>query len=257
MLSGPFIRPWSKEKRKRRKHDGDLQGRQKPRNEAFNLHALLAETKEIKKVCYANQSNGEFISLAVPCTVSSITEQDNRLPSDQESHDNVCVGADQMCKSARTDDNTDEQYLSEKLLRRKLMSCYGRGSVMEPFEAIVGEERNRKSSRSEARSAVKFIPTFPSIKQEIFPLAVPHFRLPLLPSTKSRLVRMSQVLTRCEVMPWQLQDVSSAFERKQSFETTDEINTRVVKNQDISHELNISGDSDRNASLQVFIPASG
>lgn len=68
---------------------------------------------------------------------------------------------------------------------------------------------------------------------------------------------MSQVLTRCEVMLWQLQDASSSFKRKQSFETTDEINTRVVKNQDISHELNISGDSDRKASLQVFVPASG
>ena len=129
---------------------------------------------------------------------------------------------------------------------------------MEPFEADVGEELNRKSSRSEARSAVKFIPTFPPVKQEIFPLAVPHFRLPLLPSTKSGLARMYQVLTRCEVMPpWQLQDVSSAFERKQSLQTTDEINTRVVKNQDISHELNISGDKDRKVSLQVFIPAIG
>lgn len=65
------------------------------------------------------------------------------------------------------------------------MSYYGHCSVMEPFEAIVGEELNRKSSRSEARSAVKFIPTFPPIKKEIFPLAVPHFRLPLLPSEKA------------------------------------------------------------------------
>ena len=120
--SGSFFGPWSKEKRKRTKHNGDVQGRQKPRNEAFNLHALLAETKEIEKVCYANQNNGEFISLAEPCRVSSFTEQDSRLPSNQESHENVCVGADQMCKSARTDDNTDEQYLSEKFLRRKLMS---------------------------------------------------------------------------------------------------------------------------------------
>ena len=244
MLSGPRFRPWSREKRERRKNDDDVRERQSPRNDPFNLQEILTEVSEIEKAHVSNQTNGDFTSLTMPCKIFSTMIQGTRtgLPGNEQSEEKMCEETDLICHSTKTDTQANEQ-LSEKRLRRKLMSYYEQGYAIEPFEAIVGE----KLSCKRIQSGVKFRPQFPLTKQEVFPFAVPHLRLPLLPSTKTQLVRISQVLSGCKVLPWQLQNMRLEYKREQS---------SVDNDNDIFHDLSISKDSDRKTALKVFIPGS-
>lgn len=92
----------------------------------------------------------------------------------------------------------------KRLLRQQLISFYDLGPVIEPFDVIVGHALSRKNLHGE----LKVIPDFPPRKHQIFPFAVPYLRLPLLPSSRNELVRISHLLTNCELFPWQLQTSS-------------------------------------------------
>jgi len=81
-------------------------------------------------------------------------------------------------------------------------------------------------------------------REEIFPFAVPHFRLPLLPSSRNGLVKVSQVLTKCRMLPWQLQSLTEAeHKRKQDVKTL--VNTQEQKIGDIKDIKSSSQECDR------------
>ena len=144
VLSGPRFRPWSREKRERRKNDDDLRERQSPRNDLFNLQEILTEVSEIEKAHVSKQTNGDFISLTMPCKILGTMIQGTGLPGNEQSEEKMCEETDLICQSAKTDTQANEQ-LSEKPLRRKLMSYYEHGYAIEPFEAIVGEKHSEWS----------------------------------------------------------------------------------------------------------------
>ena len=98
----------------------------------------------------------------------------------------------------------------KKLLRQKLISCYDLGPVMELFDIIEEETLGPKDSHGEVILKAGFLQR----KQKIFPFAVPHFRLPLLPSSRSELVKVSQVLTKCQLFPRQLQKLTESENRR-------------------------------------------
>ena len=249
LLSGPCFRPWSREKRKIRKKDEDeLAGeRYNARKESFNLHELLAEASEIERLCRANQSNGKFISLTIPCKGLGTTNQGKALSGNEQKHDHMCEDTNQMWQSVEAGTHTEKLFLSEKCLRKKLISYYNNGYLIEPYEAVVGESLSHKKHSME----VNFVPAFPPVKQEIFPFAVPHYRLPLLPSTRKELLRISEVLTKCKVLPMQLQDMRLVCKREQNSETIEIACAMKANNKDILHERS------HKTSLRVFIPASG
>ena len=75
---------------------------------------------------------------------------------------------------------------------------------MEPFHVIEGKTLNRSNSLGEDKVNVGFL----QHKQDIFPFAVPHFRSSFFPTSRSEMVKVSQVLTRCQLFPWQLKDLA-------------------------------------------------
>ena len=58
---------------------------------------------------------------------------------------------------------------------------------MEPFDVLKGKTLSRKDSPGE----VKLEANVSLSREEIFPFAVPRFRLPLLPSSRNGLVKVA------------------------------------------------------------------
>lgn len=208
VLSGPRFRPWSRGKQESRKHGDDacrLQEHQRKRNECVNLLKMVDEANQTVKA----NSNQEFICLSKPFKVLGSAKQGSGLV--QQNTTLECTATEQTCQS-RTNipPVRKEEILNVKLLRRKLISFYDHGNVIRPpFEAIVGEALNHKSSQSKVESTNAF-------QQEIFPFAVPYLRLPLLPSSRQNLERISQLLAKRELLPWQLQHLTLEQSRQKS-----------------------------------------
>ena len=258
VCSGPSFRPWSRDKREKRsrvkKGECILQEvnverfyskHQRSRTDCFNLSEILSQVSEISKF---NEDHAE--RKLVPVTASheilmagavrtkGLTGKDC-LPN--ESGKTLTV-------PKRVTPVRKEQRL-KKLLRGQLISCYDLGPVMEPFDVIVGDTLSRRNPHS--RETLKL--NFPLIKQEVFPFAVPHLRLPLLPSSRKELVRISNVLTKCELFPWQLQNIKIKYKKKRDLE-------RIINAQET-----IPGDDKGVGStaqkyekpiLQIFVPQS-
>lgn len=128
------------------------------------------------------------------------------------------------------------------------MSYYDHGALIEPSKSIFGESFNRKRPGNK----IQFMRSFSETKSGIFPYAVPHFRLPLLPSSRNELVRIAKVLTRCKLLPWQLQDMrNQSSKAKEGFVRKSKNSEDVVKG-----GISLSEGSWRKTELQVFIPAS-
>lgn len=249
VLSGPCFRPWSKGKREKKKLDSDLEERQTPRHELFNLQEILAEVEEIMQANIESHTSGEFIPLAMPFKVFDATLQGTGLPSNEgrENSDNFKESEEECATTITFNPDCNEQFLSKKSLRQRVMSYYDHGGVVEPSDSIFGESFNRKLPGNKIQSKRSFSET----KSGIFPYAVPHFRLPLLPSSRNELVRIAKVLTRCKLLPWQLQDIQN-----QSSKAKEGFARKSKNNEDVKGGIDLSEGSCRKTELQVFIPAS-
>ena len=249
VLSGPCFRPWSKGKRERKKLDSDLEERQTPRHELFNLQEILAEVEEIMQANIESHTSGEFIPLAVSFKVFDATLQGMGLPSNEgRENSHNFKESDEECESTITfNPDCNEQFFIKKSLRQRVMSYYDHGGLIEPSDSIFGESFNRKRPGNK----IQFKRSFSETKSGIFPYAAPHFRLPLLPSSRNELVRIAKVLTRCKLLPWQLQHMQNQSSKaKEGFARESE------NSEDVKGGISFSEGSCRKTELQVFIPAS-
>ena len=251
VLSGPSFRPWSKENRERKKLENDPEERQTSRCEIFNLQEMLAEVEEIWQANIESHTGEEFIPLVMQCKVFDATLQGMGLPSN-EARENPYnfKESDEECESTITvNPDHNEQFLSKKSLRKRVMSYYDHGGLIEPSESIFSESFNRKRPGNKIK--IQFMRSFSETKSGIFPYAVPHFRLPLLPSSRNELVRIAKVLTRCKLLPWQLQDKQNQSSKAKEGFARKSKNSEYVKGR-----ISFSEGSCRKTELQVFIPAS-
>ena len=213
VLSGPCFNPWigvKKEKKKLAIYRGHFswQGanvhrfyskEQRPRSDCFNLSNILSEVSEIKRASEC-QTKEESLCLTASYKIlcpETKRSQERRQDWPLEEPENAWTVPEKVITVKK------EQRL-KKLLRRKLISCYDLGPVMEPFDVIEGERLNRLNLPGDEKVNV----VFPQRKQEIFPFAVPHFRSPFFPMSRREMVKVSQALTRCQLFPWQLKDLS-------------------------------------------------
>lgn len=251
VLSGPTFRPWSKEKRKRKKLDSDLaiEERQTSRRKIFNLQEILAEVEDILQANIESHTGEVFIPLAMQCKVFDATLQGMGLRSNEgRENPHNFKESDEECESTITvNPDHNEQFLSKKSLRKRVMSYYDHGGLIEPSESIFGESFNRKRPGNK----IQFMRSFSETKSGIFPYAVPHFRLPLLPSSRNELARIAKVLTRCKLLPWQLQDMQN-----QSSKAKEGFARKSKNSEDVKGGISFSEGSCRKTELQVFIPAS-
>ena len=206
VLSGPCFSPWTgvkKEEKKlviEREHFGCQEANvhrfyskeQRPRSDCFNLSKILSEVSEIKR---ANESQTKQESLCLTASYKMLCpeikrSQEKRPDWPLEKPENAWTVPKKVITVKK------EQRL-KKLLRRKLISCYDLGPVMEPLDVIEGERLNCSNSHGENKVNVGFFQR----KQEIFPFAVPHFRSPFFPMSRSEMAKVSQVLTRCQLFP--------------------------------------------------------
>lgn len=253
VLSGPCFRPWSRGRKGERKDftegDGHLQEHQRHRNECFRSHRIAHELHEIVKGNSCRQVNGgQFICLSTPCKILESPIQGEGLAKKSLDWVDAAESELQTLQSTRKiPAERKDDFLNARLLRRKLISFYDHGSVIQPFEAIVGETLNHVHVHRQ--SEVKFTPGF---QQGIFPFAVPYFRLPLLPTSRQHLGRISEVLKQCEPLPWQLQDMTSEYKRQQSVKPFDI--KKQASNQGITHDFSNTEENEGKKGLQVFIP---
>ena len=213
VLSGPCFNPWTgvkKEKKKLAKDRGQFSWQeakvhrfyskeQRPRSDCFNLSKILSEVSEIKRASEC-QTKEESLCLTASYKIlcpETKRSQERRKDWPLEEPENAWTVPKKVITVKK------EQRL-KKLLRRKLISCYDLGPVMEPFDVIEGERLNRLNLPGEEKVNV----VFPQRKQEVFPFAVPHFRSPFFPMSRREMVKVSQALTRCQLFPWQLKDLS-------------------------------------------------
>lgn len=258
VCSGPSFRPWSRSKREKRSRvkkgeciqqevnvERFYSKHQRSRTDCFNLSEILSQVSEISKF---NEDHDE--RKLVPVTASheilmagavrtkGLTGQDC-LPNEWEKTWTVPKRVTPVRKEQRL----------KKLLRGQLISCYDLGPVMEPFDVIFGETLSRRNPHS--RETLKL--NFPLIKQEVFPFAVPHLRLPLLPSSRNELVRISNVLTKCELFPWQLQNIKTKYKKRRDLE-------RIINAQETipgdDKEVGSTAQKYEKPILQIFVPQS-
>ena len=213
VLSGPCFNPWTEVKKEKKKLAIDrghfsrqeanvhrfYSKEQRPRSYCFNLSKILSEVLEIKRASEC-QTKEESLCLTASYKIlcpETKRSQERRQDWPLEEPENAWTVPKKVITVKK------EQRL-KKLLRRKLISCYDLGPVMEPFDVIEGERLNRLNLPGEEKVNV----VFPQRKQEVFPFAVPHFRSPFFPMSRREMVKVSQALTRCQLFPWQLKDLS-------------------------------------------------
>ena len=89
-------------------------------------------------------------------------------------------------------------------------------------------------------------------KQSIFSFAVPHFRSPFFPGmSRSEMVKVSQLLTRCQLFPWQLKDLA---EVKKQNELENAAVTSVESKRSGS-DLKSANDINNKTTVPVILPA--
>lgn len=123
----------------------------------------------------------------------------------------------------------------------RLRTCYW------AFWRDCGDALSRKNQLGQ----VKVTPDFPTRKQEIFPFAVPYLLLPLLPSSRNDLVRISHLLTKCELFPWKLQNIKLGSKNKRGLKIT----VDTIARESEQHKSTTAKEYDK-AALQIFVPAS-
>lgn len=250
VLSGPRFRPWSRGRKRGRKNftEGDchLQEHQRHRNVGCS-HEIDHELDGIVEGNGRQVICGEFICLSTPCKILESAIQGKGLAKESHAWEDAESELQTWQSMRKISAERKDVVLNVKLLRRKLISFCDHGSVIYPSEAIVGETLNHKHRPSD----VKFMPAY---QQEIFPFSVPYFRLPLLPTSRQHLGRISEVLTRCEPLPWQLQDLTTEYKRQQSMKPRD-IKTQT-SNQGINHYFSLKREEATagKRGLQIFIP---
>lgn len=256
VLSGPCFSPWigvKKEKKKLAIDRGHFSWQepnvhrfyskeQRPRSDCFNLSKILSEVSEIKR---ASESQTKEESLYVKASYKILCPETKRS---QEKRQNWPLEEPENAWTVPKKVITvkKEQRL-KKLLRRKLISCYDLGPVMEPFHVIEGERLNRSNSLGEDKVNVDFLQS----KQAIFPFAVPHFRSPFFPMSRSEMVKVSQVLTRCQLFPWQLKDLA---EVKKQNELENAVVTSVESKLSGS-DLKSANDINNKTTVPIIFPA--
>ena len=256
VLSGPCFSPWTgvkKEKKKLAIDRGQFSWQeanvhrfyskeQRPRGDCFNLSKILSEVSEIKR---ASESQTKEESLYVKASYKILCPETKRS---QEKRQNWPLEEPENAWTVPKKVITvkKEQRL-KKLLRRKLISCYDLGPVMEPFHVIEGERLNRSNSLGEDKVNVDFLQS----KQAIFPFAVPHFRSPFFPMSRSEMVKVSQVLTRCQLFPWQLKDLA---EVKKQNELENAVVTSVESKLSGS-DLKSANDINNKTTVPIIFPA--
>ena len=256
VLSGPCFSPWTgvkKEKKKLAIDRGQFSWQeanvhrfyskeQRPRSDCFNLSKILSEVSEIKRAS-ENQTKEESLYLKASYKIlcpETKRSQEKRQDWPLEEPENAWSVPKKVITVKK------EQRL-KKLLRRKLISCYDLGPVMEPFHVIEGEGLNRSNSPAEDKVNVGFL----QHKQEIFPFAVPHFRSPFFPMSRREMVKVSQVLTRCQLFPWQLKDLA---EVKKQNELENAVVTSV-KSKLSGSDLKSANDINSKTTVPITLPA--
>ena len=155
---------------------------QRPTSDCFNLGKILREVSGISRVSenHARQELNRMkasYKILCPGPIQGEGIERDCLLEESEKERTVPPKVTPVRK---------EQHF-KNLLRRKMMSCYDLGPAMKPFDAIEGESLSSLKNYCSG--------DFSQRKQEIFPFAVPYFRLPLLPSSRNELVKVSQILT--------------------------------------------------------------
>ena len=256
VLSGPCFSPWigvKKEKKKLAIDRGHFSWQeanvhrfyskeQRPRSDCFNLSKILSEISEIKRASEC-QTKEESLCLTASYKIlcpETKRSQEKRQDWPLEEPENAWTVPKKVITVKK------EQRL-KKLLRRKLISCYDLGPVMEPFHVIEGERLNRSNSLGEDKVNVDFLQS----KQAIFPFAVPHFRSPFFPMSRSEMVKVSQVLTRCQLFPWQLKDLA---EVKKQNELENAVVTSVESKLSRS-ALKSANDINNKTTVHINLPA--
>ena len=220
VLSGPCFSPWigvKKEKKKLATDRGHFSWQeanvhrfyskqQRPRSDCFNLSKILSEVSEIKR---ASESQTREESLCLTASYKILCPGTRRS---QEKRQDWPLKEPENARTFPKKVTVKKEQRLKKRLRRKLISCYDLGPVIEPFDVIEGERLNRSNSPGEE----KVNEVFPQSKQKIFPFAVPHFRSPFFPVSRSEMVKVSQVLTRCQLFPWQLKGFPWSKVKKQN-----------------------------------------
>ena len=256
---GPCFRPWSRgKKEKKRKYfiQGDYNQQeanfqrfylkhQRSRSDCFNLSKVLSEVTEISRF-NENHAKRELVPMTTssdmlmpkPIRGKGLLQQEC-LPNDSGTTWTVPKKVIPVKREQRL----------KKRLRGQLISCYDLGPVIVPFDVIVGETLSHKNPQFEVK-----LPDFPRGKQEIFPFAVPCLRLPLLPSSRNELVRISNVLTECELFPWQLQNIKLKYKRGRA-DLKSSIGPTGTSPKDIEKIKSTTKERDKSA-LQIFVPAS-
>ena len=260
--SGPFFRPWPQGKKEENKGNSVRDNssyvanayrfydkQQRPKSDCFNLGKVLSEVCEVGRISEYHALGAEVFSLTPSCVILCPRQIQGK---EFENRDCSELGGSEKVRTVPVKVTVKKEQRLKKLLRRKLISCYDLGPVMTPFDALKGETLNPKNSHSE----LKFTATdFPPGKQEIFPFAVPHFRPPLLPSSRNELVKVTQLLTSCRLFPWQLQNtIEAENQRKEKLTKAESVITREEEVGDVKEVKRTSQERDR-AALEVFVPA--
>lgn len=256
VLSGPCFSPWigvKKEKKKLAIDRGHFSWQeanvhrfyskeQRPRSDCFNLSKILSEVSEIKR---ASESQTREESLYLKASYKILCPETKR--SQEKRQDWPLEEPENAWTVPKKVITVKKEQRLKKLLRRKLISCYDLGPVMEPFHVIEGEGLNRSNSPAEDKVNVGFL----QHKQEIFPFAVPHFRSPFFPMSRREMVKVSQVLTRCQLFPWQLKDLA---EVKKQNELENAVVTSV-KSKLSGSDLKSANDINSKTTVPITLPA--
>lgn len=256
VLSGPCFSPWigvKKEKKNLAIDRGQFSWQeanvhrfyskeQRPRSDCFNLSKILSEVSEIKR---ASESQTKEESLYLKASYKILCPETKR--SQEKRQDWPLEEPENAWTVPKKVITVKKEQRLKKLLRRKLISCYDLGPVMEPFHVIEGEGLNRSNSPAEDKVNVGFL----QHKQEIFPFAVPHFRSPFFPMSRREMVKVSQVLTRCQLFPWQLKDLA---EVKKQNELENAVVTSV-KSKLSGSDLKSANDINSKTTVPITLPA--
>ena len=256
VLSGPCFSPWTgvkKEKKKLAIDRGQFSWQeanvhrfyskeQRPRSDCFNLSKILSDVSEIKR---ASESQTKEESLYLKASYKILCPETKR--SQEKRQDCPLEEPENAWSVPKKVITVKKEQRLKKLLRRKLISCYDLGPVMEPFHVIEGERLNGSNIPGEGKVNVDFLQR----KQSIFPFAVPHFRSPFFPMSRSEMVKVSQVLTRCQLFPWQLKALA---EVKKQNELENAVVTSV-KSKLSGSDLKSANDINSKTTVPITLPA--
>ena len=215
----PSFRSWSrgqKEKESRRKQrefkmqevndERFYSKHQQPRADCLNLKEILHQVQEINNF-NEDHTEGKLVALMPSHNILMAGVTRAKELTVQESLSNKQEKKAWTVPKLATPVRKEQRL--KKLLRGQLMSCYNLGPVLKP-SGIAREAMSRRNQQNKEKLKLDF----PPMKQEVFPYSVPHLRLPLLPSSRNELVQISNVLAKCEIIPWQLQSIKIKYTKR-------------------------------------------